>query len=64
MKFNPGHIEEVGQTSLGASAGSVGGPLPVSGSQPGMIVPCRDIFSCHSQKVVAVGTLQCIGQAE
>lgn len=45
-----------GRAGLKTSAGSIGGPLQVSGSQPS-----RDIFSCHSRRVVALGTLQCIG---
>lgn len=54
-----------GRVGLRTSAGRIcGHSLQVSGSQPGVILPCKDIFSCHNQRVVAVGTLQCIGQPE
>lgn len=73
-----GKRENQAKGSLGVRAGLdtsegriCGHSLQVRGSQPGVILPCRgisalsrDIFSGHSWREVATGTLQCIRKPE
>lgn len=64
-------VQEVGQASGPSGGRRYGHSLQVRGSRPAGTVSSRDmgalpgdIFSCHSWRGLAPGTLQCIGKPE